>query len=132
MSFLLNRDTSIAWLRHNRLVQARCLQHQNDVRVAAPTIMELARWLLRPRVSIRHQLVYWTLMQHVPVVSLDRNLAERAALVALNSSKTGFRLAPIDWMVIATALEAGLTLVTHDIQRYAHILGLTLVDWMTP
>jgi predicted nucleic acid-binding protein len=35
-------------------------------------------------------------------------------------------------MVVATALEGGLTLVTHDTQRYAHITGLTVVDWMLP
>ncbi len=132
MSFLLNRDTCLAWLRGHRLVQARCLQHQNDIRIAAPTVMELAMWLLRPRTAFRHQLVYRTLMQHAQVVNLDRNLAERAAVIAATSSRPGIRLAPIDWMVVATALEQGLTLVTHDTQRYAHITGLTLVDWMVP
>jgi predicted nucleic acid-binding protein len=122
----------MAWMRHNRRVQARCLQHQNELRVAAPTIMELARWLLRPGVSIRHQLVYQTLMQHVQTLAFDRNIAEGAALVASRSSTAGVRLAALEAMVVATALEAGSTLVTHDTRRYAHISGLMLADWMVP
>jgi len=132
MSFLLNHDTCRAWLRHNRLVQARCLQHQNGVCIAAPTIFELAMWMLRPHVPFRVQLGYYTFMQHLQVVNLDRNLAERAAVVSASSLRAGIRLSSVELMMIATAIEGGLTLVTHDAQRYANIPGLTLVDWMVP
>jgi predicted nucleic acid-binding protein len=38
----------------------------------------------------------------------------------------------MDLFVVATALERGLTLVTHDLGRYAHVPDLTLVNWMMP
>jgi predicted nucleic acid-binding protein len=132
MSFLLSGDTCMAWIRGNRRVEARCLQHQPDLHVAAPTIMELALWLLRARTPLRHQWGYRALMQHVQVVSLDRPIAERAALIAPSPSQPGPRLAPVDLIVIATALERGLTLVTHHVQHYAHVPGLTVVDWSVP
>jgi tRNA(fMet)-specific endonuclease VapC len=35
-------------------------------------------------------------------------------------------------MIASTALVHGLTLVTHNTQDYAHIPGLTVVDWLVP
>lgn len=132
MSFLLNRDTCIAWILQNKRVQARFLQYPNDLRIATPTIMGLALWLLRPKSLIRYQVGYGAMMQCAQVLNLDRNIAEKAAILATSSTRPGLRLAPIDWMVVATALETGLTLVTHDMQRYNHVSGLMLVDWMAP
>src|SRR5262245_43903222 len=132
MRFLLNRDTCIAWILNKKLVHGRFAQHQNDLFVAAPTVMGLAVWLLRPRVPIRYHVGYRALMQAIQVVNLDRNLAERAAVIGSPSSRSAVRLAPIDLMVIATALEGSFTLVTHDTQRYAQIPGLVLADWMVP
>jgi tRNA(fMet)-specific endonuclease VapC len=38
----------------------------------------------------------------------------------------------MDLLIAVTALVHGLMLVTHNTQDFAHIPGLTLVDWLTP
>jgi predicted nucleic acid-binding protein len=35
-------------------------------------------------------------------------------------------------LIAATALEQGLTLVTHSTQRFAIVTGLTVLDWAVP
>ncbi len=35
-------------------------------------------------------------------------------------------------MIAATALVHNLTLATHNMQDYANVSGLTLVDWLAP
>jgi predicted nucleic acid-binding protein len=114
------------------MVRSRFMQHQGELHVAAATVMGLVLWLLHPKTPSRYMQGYASLMQQVEVVNLDQPVAERAAFVGSQLAGQTPRLTPIDLMVVATALERGLTLVTHDGPHYANVPGLLTVDWMVP
>lgn len=133
MSFLLHRDTCVAWVRGVPAVRNCFPPHQGNLHVAAATVMGLVLWLLHPKTPGRHLQAYGALMQQVNVVDLDKAVAERAGFIGSQmAGQTPRRLTPIDLMVVATALECGFTLVTHDGQHYANVPGLLTVDWMMP
>jgi predicted nucleic acid-binding protein len=42
----------------------------------------------------------------------------------------GLRIAEMDLLIAATALVHNVTLVTHNVQDFSNIPGLTIVDWL--
>jgi tRNA(fMet)-specific endonuclease VapC len=132
MSFLLHRDTCMAWVRRVALVRNRFPQHQGQLHVSAVTLMGLVLWLLHRSTPLRYQQGYMSLLQQVKILNLDQAAAERAGFLGTGLSLQNPRLTPVDLMVVGTAVEQGLTLVTHDVQHYAHVPGLALVDWLIP
>jgi predicted nucleic acid-binding protein len=38
----------------------------------------------------------------------------------------------MDLLIAATALVHDLTLVTHNVEDFKHVPGLTIVDWLAP
>jgi tRNA(fMet)-specific endonuclease VapC len=132
MSFLLDRETCSAWVRKNRFVYQRFFQNLGNVHLSAMTVLGLELWLLRKRTPSRYLQVYGALMQQLKVVEVDESIAHRAAIIGSDPSTQGRPLDITDLLVAATALVRGLTLVTHQGQRFANVAGLNTVDWMVP
>src|SRR5262245_5454701 len=119
MSFLLYQDTYAACARQVPRVTARLAQNLGSVLVSAVTITLLEMWLVRSRTPTRYLQAYGTLMRQITVLSIDDAVAHRAASVGsrLYRQKVRMPLAPL--LAAATALERGLTLVTHDTQLFS-------------
>ncbi len=132
MSFLLNRDACLAVLRGVRAVARRCTANAGVLHVSAVTIMGVELWLLQPSTPVRQAQGYQAMIQAYRVVAVDDAVAHRAAMLGHALRRQGHRLNTVNLLVAATALEHGLTLITHDGQRFAHIPGLTVVDWTAP
>jgi predicted nucleic acid-binding protein len=132
MSLLLNRDTCFAHFRGNRRVTARFAQNAGSLHVSAATVMSLVLWLMRPTTPGRLFQSYQALGQLVTFLAVDQAIAERAGRIAGRLPPEHPRLSTIDLLVVATAVEHQLTLVTHATQRYSSIPGLTLADWTLP
>jgi tRNA(fMet)-specific endonuclease VapC len=132
MSFLLDRDTCEHWIRGAQRVANAAVQHQGRLHISAATVMALELWLLHARTPSRHLQGYGAILQQDSVVIIDEDVAHRAASVGARLTGQRPRLTPIDLLVAATALVHGLTLVTHDLQHYARVPGLTIVDWLMP
>ena len=63
------------------------------------------------------------------------NASETTRRQALQASATPLstaQQAELDLLNGAVALVHNLTMVTHNVQDYAHIPGLTIDDWMVP
>jgi tRNA(fMet)-specific endonuclease VapC len=132
MSFLLHRDTCAAFVRNVRLVTGRFLHHHGDLHISAVTVMELEVWLSGWKTPIRFQQVYWAMRQQVRVLDMNEVVAQRAAQVGAKLYGQGQRPSSVNLLIAATALHHGLTLVTHNQQRFAAIPGLTVIDWQVP
>jgi tRNA(fMet)-specific endonuclease VapC len=132
MSFLISLDTCIAFVRAAPLVTARVIQHQGSLQTSAVTMMGVALWLLRPGVPLRHHQGYIAITQQMTVVAIDEPVAFRAARLGANLRHGRPRLSPIDLLVAATALEHGLSLVSHNLQHFSRVPSLSVIDWMVP
>jgi tRNA(fMet)-specific endonuclease VapC len=132
MTFLLHRDTCSAWVRGVRSLQGHFLQHCGGLFTSAVTVMQLEVWLVRARTPTRYSQAYGALMQQISVLSVDEAVAHRAAGMATKSRHLGQHQTTVDLLMIGTAVVHGLTLVTHNTQRFAQVPGLTVVDWLAP
>src|SRR5437879_2609159 len=132
MSFLLHRDTCMAWVRRRGPVGNRVVQHRADLRMSALTVLGLELWLLDKRTPSRHLQGYAALMQQVALVNVDEALAHRAAVLGSGLRAQQRRMGSVDLVIAATALVHGLTLVTHATHLFAAIPGLAVVDWSVP
>ena len=132
MSFLLEADTCVARLRRNAVVANRFLQHAGGLFLSVVSVTGLELWLLRPNTPSRFQAPYMGLRSCLTLLNVDDAVAHRAARVGNSRPTQARRLTTADLLIAATALEHGLTLVTHHTAAYAGIPGLTVVDWLAP
>jgi predicted nucleic acid-binding protein len=84
-------------------------------------------WLLRRQTPLRYQPRYFNLRYAVVLADVTEPIAHRAALLNHGLRSQGRRLGLADALIAATALESGLTLVSHSTQAFAGIPGLTVV-----
>ncbi len=132
MSYLLQRDTYAALLRNVRRVHNRFAQHGGSSHVSAVTVASLELWLTSWRTPARYLQVYRVLWQSIKVVSVDDDVAHRAAGIGNRLRTQGQKLSVPDLLIVGTALHHGLTLVTHATPVYVNVAGLTVVDWTVP
>jgi predicted nucleic acid-binding protein len=100
--------------------------------VSVVSITELERWLLRSGRPLHHQRPFFALLRQVSLIDVTEPIAHRAALVGHGLRSQQRRIGLGDALIAATALERGLTLVTHSTQVFAGIPGLTVEDWSVP
>ncbi|MCL4207195.1 MAG: type II toxin-antitoxin system VapC family toxin [Pirellulaceae bacterium] len=72
------------------------------------------------------------LLQQVQVLVLDEAAARRFGEVRAWQLDRGLGSPDLDLFNAAIALVHNLTLVTHNVQDYANIPGLQVVDWLNP
>lgn len=132
MSFLLDTDTCISIIRNVPRVSSRFAQAAGTAHLSVVTITELEMWLLRPKTSFRHTQGCFTLLGQVSLIEVTEPIAHRAAMIGSGMQARQQKAALADLLIAATALERGLTLVTHGAQQFAAIQGLTTIDWNVP
>jgi predicted nucleic acid-binding protein len=72
------------------------------------------------------------MLGQVKLLNVDEPIAHQAARIhnALRAPRR--RVTTADLLIAANAMVHGLTLVTHSIQVFAGVPGLTVVDWSVP
>lgn len=132
MSFLLYKDVCSAQIRGVRRVTRQLAQHRGGLYVSTVTLAELSVWLLRRATPPRYSQGFAALVQNVVFLNLDDAIAYHAGPIGSSLYDQGHPIKIPSLLVAATALIHGLTLVTHDTQRFARIPNLTVVDWLGP
>ncbi len=132
MSYLLHTDTCASMIRDVPSVRNHFALHPGALFVSAVSLTGLEIWLLRPRTPLRHRAGYFTFQHGVTVLDVTEPIAHRAAMIDSGLRRQGQRLGLAGLLIAATALERGLTLVTHSTQRFANVAGLTILDWAVP
>ncbi len=71
------------------------------------------------------------LFEMVDVLPWSVATAERYGRLRAELRRTGVTLQPLDLLIAAHALEAGVTLVSND-AAFRHVPGLVMEDWTAP
>ena len=132
MSFLIDTDTCSAHLKLKGAVTNRFLQYTGRLHVSVITVGELFTWTLRANASPRRLQSLLDLLDDVTVLDVSQEIARKFGELRAGLLDAGQSTPEMDLLIAATALVHGLTLVTHNVQDFVHVPGLTVVDWLTP
>ena len=130
MSFLLDTDICSGFLKGDRRVWQKVMQHGGQLHVSAITIGELSTWASRKGVSPNRKIAIDAFRSDVTVLDVDIAVAEKFGEIRADFLDQGQGTPDMDLLIDATALIHNLTLVTHNTQDYVKVSGLHLADWM--
>jgi predicted nucleic acid-binding protein len=132
MSFLSHLDVCAAYARKVPSVINRFVQYRGQMHISALTIMGLELWLLHKGTPVRYMQAYAAIMRQLAVLDVNEAIAHRGAVLGSQLSGQGRRMSTIDLLVAATALVHNLTRMAHNMQDFANVPGLAVVDWLVP
>jgi tRNA(fMet)-specific endonuclease VapC len=132
VSFLLDTDICSAFMKGNRTVWQKCLQHGGQLHVSAITVGELFTWVFRKGVSAKREDLLGEFLKDVTTLNVTEDVARKCGELRASRFDAGKGTPDMDLFIAATALVHNFTLVTHNVQDYDNIQGLRIVDWLIP
>jgi tRNA(fMet)-specific endonuclease VapC len=130
MKYLLDTDTCIHVFRGKSSVVERMEQVSgDDLAISSITYYELAygaKRCARKREELRK---VQTFVQHIHQLVFGPQTALQAAGVRQILEERGTGIGPMDTLIAATALEAGLILVTGNRREFSRVPGLRCESW---
>jgi tRNA(fMet)-specific endonuclease VapC len=132
MSFLLDMDICSAYLKNDPLVVGKVMLHFGGLSISVVTVGELLTWALRANAPARRLQVVRKFLNGAVIAEINLAMAERFGELRAKLLDQGKPVDEMDLFNAACALVHNLTLVTHNVQDYANIPGLSVVDWMVP
>ncbi len=129
MKYLLDTNAVTVWAKKDVQFIARLqILTPADIAVSVLTEHELLYGIAyNPQFKLRP--VLERLLAILPKLPVDSAVAAKAALVRAELRRLGLPVGPSDLLIAATALERGLTMVTHNIEEFKRIPGLVVEDW---
>ena len=133
MKYLLDTDTCIALLRGN----AKAIKQANDASPADLAISSITHYELKYGVrrchpkrikQESHKLQQFTELLHE--LPFTTSTADKAALIRHELASRGKPIGPMDTLIAATAIDAGLILITGNLKEFTRIKGLQAESWM--
>jgi predicted nucleic acid-binding protein len=132
VSFLLDTDICSAYLRGNRIVWPKFLQHGGQLHVSAVSAGELYTWASRQGVSPRRRVLLEDFLQDVSLLDVTRTVSEKFGDLRAAFLDAGQGTPDMDLLIASTALVHDFTLITHNTRDFQNIPGLRLQDWLVP
>jgi tRNA(fMet)-specific endonuclease VapC len=130
VNFLLDSDTCSAYLRDDRRVFNRFLQHGGAFAISTVVAGELlVSAAQRGADSVFAQRLEGLLVD-LTVLPYDLAWARRFGEIRAHLLARGLASAPMDLLVAATALVHDLTLVTRNTRHFEHVPELRLQNWL--
>jgi predicted nucleic acid-binding protein len=132
VSFLVDTDICSAYMKGNPHVWQRFMQYRGQLHVSAITTGELFTWALRAKAPPKRLQTLLALLSDVTVLDVTLDVGRKFGEVRATLLDAGLATPEMDLFLAATALAHDLTLVTHNVQDFAHIPGLRMQDWLHP
>ncbi len=133
MTFLLDTDTCVYWLRGQDPVRSRLSQvGPENAAISIITLAELrygASWSARPD---ENNAAIDDFISGIAVLGLDCDVACAFGEVKAELRRTGVLIADFDLLIGVTARTHAMTLVTNNVDHFRRINGLKLANWVKP
>lgn len=100
-----------------------------EVALPAVVLYELETGIAKSSSPDRRRSQLDDLVSLVAVLPFGPGEARASARIRADLEKRGASIGPIDTLIAGTALSHGATLVTHNVEEFGRVKGLTLVDW---
>jgi len=132
MSFVIDTDTCSAYLKGNTLAWKRFQQYSGQLYVSSISLAELFTWTLRAKASAKRLPSLLHFLNDVKTLEVGFDVARKFGEIQAGLLDSGKSAPEMDLLIAATALVHGFRLVTHNVQDFADIPGLTIEDWLIP
>ena len=136
MTYLLDTNTCIGWLRQNQpQIVARIQAHaQTDIVLCSVVVAELLFGVERsdPVHRANTGLRVEQLRQQFTSLPFDDAAAEQYGRIRADLTGRGLLIGGNDMLIAAIALASGCTLVTHNTSEFSRVAGLVIEDWQVP
>jgi tRNA(fMet)-specific endonuclease VapC len=130
MTFLLDTNICSAQIRGDRRLFSRFIQYSGRLHVSVICVAELVLWVSRPGSPRTGHQDLDQFLQLVTSLDVTMEVARKFGGVQAALMNVGLQAPEMDLMIGATALVHNLTLVTHNVQDFANIPELDVVDWL--
>lgn len=132
MRFLLDTNICSAYLKGDGRVFNRFIQHAGGLAVSAIVAAELYSWVYRAKTKPERLQGLSDLLSELQVLPVDHDVARKFGEIRAALLDHGRPTPEVDLLIASTALVHDLTLVTHNVQDFDHLSGLTIEDWLLP
>ncbi len=133
MSYLLDTDIIIFWLKGNQTVARRATEvGRNHVSTSTVSQAELYFGAYNSGQVKQNLAALQRLAQTITLRPFDEAAAQYFGQIKANLTQQGQILLDADMMIAAIALANKLVLVTNNTKHYVRISGLTLENWANP
>ena len=130
MSYLLDTDTCIYWLRNRQSVRERVREvGWNQISICVINVAELYYGAYNSNRVTENLARAEFFIQNLPVLPLNDTALRRFGELKAELRRTGQPIADFDLLIASVALAAGYILVTNNTRHYKRITGLQLENW---
>ncbi|HEX6903806.1 MAG TPA: type II toxin-antitoxin system VapC family toxin [Thermoanaerobaculia bacterium] len=100
-----------------------------EIALPAVVLYELETGIAKSSSPDRRRAQVDDIVSLVTVLPFGPSEARTSARIRAALEKRGTSIGPIDTLIAGTALSHGATLVTHNVEEFGRVEGLSLVDW---
>ena len=133
MTYLLDSNACIGWLRRNKAKLVARIQSENPANIVLCSVVVAELVYGAERSGAAHRagnlLRVEQLRQRFASLPFDDKAGEEAGRLRAHLAGLGTPIGPNDLMIAAIALANGLTLVTHNAAEFRRVPGLPVEDW---
>jgi tRNA(fMet)-specific endonuclease VapC len=130
VSYLLDTDTCIYWLRNRQSVRERVREiGWNQISICVITVAELYYGAYNSNRVTENLARAEFFIQNLPVLPLNDTALRRFGELKAELRRIGQPIADFDLLIASVALAASYILVTNNTRHYERITGLQLENW---
>lgn len=129
MSYLLDTDTCIYWLKGRQTVREQLLLHWAELAICSITVAELyygAYNSSRVSENIRRAEQF---TQQLLMIGLSTEALRKFGELKSNLRRAGQPIADFDLMIASVALTEERILVTNNLRHYRRVQSLQIENW---
>lgn len=130
MTYLLDTDTCIYWLKNRQQVRDKVREvGWNQITLCVITAAELYYGAYNSSRVTENLARAEFFIQQLPVLPLSNNVLKRFGQLKAELRRIGQPVADFDLLIASVALSENLILVTNNTRHYERIVGLQLENW---
>jgi len=130
MSYLLDTDICSAFLRGDRRVFGRFIQHSGGLHISILSLAELYSWVYLADQPSRREQSLLDMLSDVAVLPVDDDVVQLCGRSRAMLQRQGVRVPTLDLLIASTSLVRNLTLVTHNLRHFCLVPNLRIEDWL--
>jgi tRNA(fMet)-specific endonuclease VapC len=133
VTYLLDTDTCIYWLRNRQSVRERVREvGWNQISICVITVAELYYGAYNSNRVTENLARAEFFIQNLPVLPLNDTALRRFGELKAELRRTGQPIADFDLLIASVALAESYILVTNNTRHYDRIPELQLENWTLP